>query len=178
MAKLTNSRNLYNLTKMQILDKITDSNSGIDEVLLDMIVSDFICFKIFAEFDANLNAIIKNFKSLHNIEPNKKEIGYLKPAEIKKHLHKNFNISKSDLSFLDNRVEFTEFIINRHSIGHTASASSISFSQAKKYLDEGDDILEQVREILKLHGKIPKLYKSHNFFQNLVDRIMNKLKKR
>ena len=139
-----------------------------------MIVSDFICFKIFAEFDANLNAIIKNFKSLHDIEPKKKELGYLKPAEIKKHLRQNFNISNSYLSFLDNRIEFTEFIINRHSIGHTAAASSISFAQAKKYLDEGDDILEQVREVLKLYGKIPKLYGSRNFFQNLKDRIMNR----
>lgn len=174
MAKLTNSRNLYNLTKMQVLDKIANANTGIDEVLLDMIVSDFICFKIFAEFDANLNAIIKNFKSLHNIEPKKKEIGYLKPAEIKKHLHKNFNISNSYLSFLNNRLEFTEFIINRHSIGHTAAASSITFAQAEKYLDEGDDILEQVRETLKLYGKIPKLCKSHNLFLGLINRIVNR----
>jgi len=178
MAKLVNSRRLYFFVKTELLDKIEQSNILIDECLLENVVSDFMCFKIFAEFDSNMNTIIKNFKLSHGIDVNKKEIGFLKPSEIKKHLHKNFNISKSDLSFLDNRVEFTEFIINRHSIGHTASASSISFSQAEKYLDEGDDILEQVREVLKLHGKISKLYKSHNFFQNLVDRIMNKLKKR
>lgn len=156
MAKLTSSRLLYSLVKTELLDKIAQSGISIDNYLLENVVSDFICFKIFAEFDSNLNTVIKNFKLSHNVEPNKKEIGFLKPSEIKKHLHRHFNIANSELSFLNNRADFAEFIINRHSIGHTPASSSIPFADALKYVDEGDEIIEQIRQVLKEHGKISK----------------------
>lgn len=172
MAKLVNSRRLYFFVKTELLDKIEHSGVSIDKYLLDNVVSDFICFKIFAEFDSNMNTIIKNFKLSHNIDVNKKEIGFLKPSEIKNHLNKNFKISKSDLAFLDNRADFAEFIINRHSIGHTAASSTIPFHDALKYIEEGDEILEKVREVLKTHGKIKCLDKPNNFIQNLKNMII------
>lgn len=169
MAKLTNSRRLYSLVKTELLDKIEKSTISIDDYLLENVVSDFICFKIFAEFDSNLNTVIKNFKLSHNIEPNKKEIGFLKPSEIKKHLHRHFNIANSELSFLNNRTDFAEFIINRHSIGHTSASSTIPFEDALKYINEGDEIIEQIRQALKKYGKCSKKVKFCDKFKNILN---------
>lgn len=176
MSKLTTSRNLYNLTKIQILDKIENGNIDIDKFLLDTIVSDFICFKIFAEFDQNMNNIIKHFLTRNNIEHKDKEIGVFKPSEIRKYLIRKFKIPKNKLDFLRNRTNFTDFIINRHSIGHTAASSSISFAQAEKYLDEGDEILENVNETLKIYGKISNLQKKYNLWKCFVSKVKKRFK--
>ena len=171
MTKLTNSRNFYKQIEAEIL-----KNFSGDEEFLNIILSDFICFKIYAEFDLNINQIIKSFLSLHGVEPKKKEIGSLKPSDIKKVLIKRFKINKTHLSFLDNRKDFADFVINRHSISHNSFSSSISFEIAKSFLDEADEILEKVNFVLKRNGKIPKRASFINYIIFKIKSTYTKIK--
>lgn len=168
MAKLTNSRNLYNLVRTEIIDKF----SG-DKEFLGTITSDFICLKIFAEFDLNMNNIIKDFLISHDIDVKEKEIGRFKPSEIRKELKKRFSISMSELAFLENNHFFTDCILNRNRLGHTAQSSSISFEKALDFLNEADNILEKTREVLKIHGKINKKEKVGTLVFNTIKAIIN-----
>lgn len=151
MKYLNATRRLYNEVNSEIL-----LNFSGDTELLECILSDFICFKIFAEYDYQINTIVKRFLLSNNVEPKKKEIGFLKPSEIKKILRKRFLISKEELSFLDNRTDFTRFIVERHLISHTPNTVSISFSQAQIYINEAEEILNAVDIVLKKNGKIKK----------------------
>lgn len=142
MAKLSYSKSQYRLVKSEIIDVFEG-----DKELLGLVVSDYICLKIFAEFDFNLNIIFKQFIRLHGGEPKEKEIGHMKPNEIKKELKKRFFIPEEHLSFLDGYINFTRFIINRHQIGHTNQCSSISFEAAADYMNDADEILEEIYRV-------------------------------
>ena len=96
MAKLSYSKSQYRLVKSEIIDVFEG-----DKELLGLVVSDYICLKIFAEFDFNLNIIFKQFIRLHGGEPKEKEIGHMKPNEIKKELKNIVFIPEEHLSFLD-----------------------------------------------------------------------------
>ena len=151
MKFLNTTRRLYNEVNTEILIKFNG-----DKELLDSILSDFICFKIFADYDYQLNSIIKRFLLSHDIEPKKKEIGKLKPSEIKKFLKKRFLIPNEELCFLDNRKDFTHFIIERHLISHTPNTVSVSFEKANEYINEAEEILSLIDTVLKNSGKIKK----------------------
>lgn len=164
MAKLSFSKSQYRLVKSEIIDVFEG-----DKELLGLVVSDYICLKIFAEFDFNLNIIFKQFIRLHGGEPKEKEIGHMKPNEIKKELKKRFFIPEEHLSFLDRYINFTRFIINRHQIGHTNQCSSISFEAAADYMNDADEILEEIYRVLHTYGKFKPKKKA-----NKVIRCWNK----
>ena len=172
MAKLTTSRMYYKAIKAEILDKIDKEDTSFDYLFLYNIISDFICFRIFAEFDSNINIVIKSFLKSHNISPKEKELGRLKPNEIKKYLKQKFKIPNSKLSFLNNREDFTLFIINRHTISHTAASGSMKFDDVLKYLDEADDIIDNINDVLIKYGQITCLRKSKTFFQRIVGKLL------
>lgn len=156
MAKLTTSRLYHKDIQANIFDKIDEDNSSIDYLLLRGVIADYMCFRAFAEFDSNVNVVLKSFLRSRQIEPKYKELGRLKPNEIKKYLRQKFKIPNTKLSFLDNREDFTLFLINRHTISHTASSGSIPFEEILKYIDEADEIVEKINNVLITYGKITK----------------------
>ena len=88
--RLSFSRNWISIIEDEVLAKF----SG-DTVLLEQVVSDFICTKAIAEFDSYLNVYIRQYVARKNLTKGVPKLNAFETWKIKKYLTENFGIERT-----------------------------------------------------------------------------------